>query len=656
MDLNKRPRGLSPGRQANAQRGRAQSIERRAQRSASLGSGRASSHMVRAASRAAAIEHDIEAAKLTKMVEALEANLGETGRGVPVTVARAALALAGYLLYDADGKIRVPTLVTSSHARAKVGAALSGLSVSTASRLAALLEETDNILLEDPSVRGAGAPSHPLSFVTAERFRAVIAAHVLECLRSETPAYASRQSVQVLIEERFGERCSKRRAGLLLPRFGFKYGALTRSPTGAPSRVRQLLREFWVIQLADALEKLYVIITYDETWSNAKATHNFGYAPAGSPWADFIAARFGGDRLAIVHAITRIGFLGASHPPAACGDTTTPCLNAEMMFPCSDKPSGPQDYHGNFTGEINQRWVEHRLAPAARAQFPHCFGANRTSRVISVGDGSPCHKLLTPTPASPGVAARFTPGSMNRDKLIDAMKSIGCPSLSFKHTLKSGEIVDVCTLMVDAEKGKNGGLGKGLRLWELKTAAADYLLDNAPDTMDTDYEALLKSHGISYCHLPPFNPKSSPSEPPWGAAKAYANLVCDGNRNLAGLVRDFRDGMYSDKLAREGVYDIRGGNYVPDATGRCAAAEKLYDHIFHSADGGLQYLIDSNPVLGGTLKNLVCTPAIRERALKYTSHNAMRAHIRRIIIAEGVAVDAAEDQLDDAEDDGDDAM
>ena len=172
--------------------------------------------------------------------------------------------------------------------------------------------------------------------------------------------------------------------------------------------------------------------------------------------------------------------------------------------------------------------------------------------------------------------------------------------------------------------------------------------------METDLEAFLKTVGMILMWLPPFYPRGSASEPPWSVIKAWANLRCGGSRDVAGLVRDLRAAMYTDTLAREDVCQIRGGNYVPDATGRCVAAEKLYDHIFHSAGGGVQFLIDGDPDLSGTLKNLVCSPAIRERALKFTGRNAMRAHIRRIIIAEGVGVEAAEDQLADMDADDDD--
>ena len=79
--------------------------------------------------------------------------------------------------------------------------------------------------------------------------------------------------------------------------------------------------------------------------------------------------------------------------------------------------------------------------------------------------------------------------------------------------------------------------------------------------------------------------------------------------------------------------NYKGGNFIADSvTGTCKTAAAHFDHVWHSKDGGVQFIIsaqnDLPDKITGTLKNLNVLEAVRTRALQQYGGNAMRAVVK----------------------------
>ena len=114
--------------------------------------------------------------------------------------------------------------------------------------------------------------------------------------------------------------------------------------------------------------------------------------------------------------------------------------------------------------------------------------------------------------------------------------------------------------------------------------------------------------------------------------------------------------MLTDKLAREGLSNTRGGNFKPDASGKCASAEALFNHCLFSKDGGFQHVISRIAGLKETpdqvMGKLVVDEALRADALKYQNRASMRMRVKEVIAAKNCLQDATDAlaALDDEED------
>ena len=150
---------------------------------------------------------------------------------------------------------------------------------------------------------------------------------------------------------------------------------------------------------------------------------------------------------------------------------------------------------------------------------------------------------------------------------------------------------------------------------------------------DIEYE--LDKYGIHVIWNAPNYPWGDFVEYCWSQTKGYADARYFKGRTIEDLAEHIHEGMYTDKLARPGRSNIRGGNFVLDPeTGKCASAEKIFEHGFHSQDKqnpGLQTLIDADDDLSGTSPNIDCSTEVRDRALKSTLRSCVRWMVRDVL-------------------------
>lgn len=591
---------------------------------------------------------------------AWKARRGARAMGKPVSDEQALLAIAGYHLYDADGKLKVPAKAN----RVKAAAAVSGLSEPTARAICQMWEEKGEIKKEDTSKRGFGSDSHPLSSKLPDGLAADVEAFIKAELGDEAnPHWVTRQSVQEFIEEKTGRHCSLKRVGLLLTEWGMKYGKLTRIPNGDLSRARKLQRQIYIIQVAEAMKKGWTIVCTDESYCNARYCELQSWAPAGAMHAAFIQKGGLGARLCFIHAIDEDGLITpvdkdgrASYAPD--GDPKTPFPSAEAMFP-AQKAANMGDYHANFKGGNFMDWVRNRLIPGLKARYPDAFGPKPTRTIAMVFDNAPYHTVTTPNLDKKKGAIRFCPKSLKKGDLIEAMRAADCKKLNVPIADSKGGTKVVKITLDAAEAARRGKAGVHPSVPELQAACEEWLGQNAPTVLMNDLELALSEAGnIKVIWNAANFPEGNPIELVWASCKGYAGWLYKKGRTIAQLAQQIRDGLYTNKTVNNGVTQRKAGAYLRHpTTGKCEAARKLFEHVFHSEAGGVQKVIDSDPELGGTLRELVVDADAYERATTSLCRNVVRWKIRRALLEEVADVEAAEEdllQLDEEDEDADD--
>ena len=191
--------------------------------------------------------------------------------------------------------------------------------------------------------------------------------------------------------------------------------------------------------------------------------------------------------------------------------------------------------------------------------------------------------------------------------------------------------------LTDEEKGKKGKVGASAYVEELRVAAYAWLIENAPDTLLNNVEAYLHANfpRVHVLWSAPNCPELNPIEMVWAQGKLYVAYRYTGSRSKAQLRRDLHDGLYTARLAKPAQVNVRGGNFVMDpATGKCLAAEALFDHVHFARKGGVMTAIKMDSVLKaaggaahvqkiGELKFTALTALqvgeVVEEALQYTS-------------------------------------
>jgi hypothetical protein len=116
----------------------------------------------------------------------------------------------------------------------------------------------------------------------------------------------------------------------------------------------------------------YVIVFTDETYLHTNHSPLTSWVPEGAPFAGKTASK--GTRLIVLHAITCNGFVatlnvdgGTPIAEQALEGSREARPTAEWIWKANSKH---KDYHKNMDGVGFEWWLENRLKPAFRAQFP----------------------------------------------------------------------------------------------------------------------------------------------------------------------------------------------------------------------------------------------------------------------------------------------
>ena len=323
-------------------------------------------------------------------------------------------------------------------------------------------------------------------------------------------------------------------------------------------------------------------------------------------------------------------------------------------------------------------YLKNRLMPALRHAYPSVFDADGNAHMTIVMDRAPYH-----CQSSGGLFNPLNPDKKpSRASLIDNMrtimssKGVAVPTLAVTQSVPQGadtppiEVV-LNVALTDEEKGKKGKIGVSAYVEELRVAAYAWLIANAPDTLLNNVEAYLHANfpRVHVLWSAPNCPELNPIEMVWAQGKLYVAYRYTGARSKAQLRRDLHDGLYTARLAKPAQVNVRGGNFVTDpATGKCLAAEALFDHVHFGRKGGVMTAIKMDSVLkaaGGaahiqkigdlkfTALSALQTYEVVDEALQHTSLAQVKwltlDRLKKLPAAGADAADAAADAAADLE-------
>jgi transposase len=549
--------------------------------------------------RAVLRDEDMAAAALERDLERLEEALGPTGNGASISAIRKGIALKVVLAaYKRDHLVpdfQLPPTASAAE-RLRIASRLSGVSVSSIRKYLVQLRKDGTIAEEDTAVRGGGSWLHPLSdYARRAKYREILAGYMTFHVEPETATWATRVGARDAILAETGDHVSLDAVGRMLRRLGYDYGELQEATGRTTSLFRQRLRRVWAMRMMTLKRAGYKFAAVDETWVRTGAAHVYGWGLAGDMgvgWRNGKRSVEGDRRVCIIGAICEDGWVGAcSGERPEPGDIETVVPFAEMIF-----PSFPYSdmYSGNTTQHTVMAFVHNRLIPALKAQYP-----DPNTKVVVLFDNAPTHVGV-------GASAGARVWKLKRGELIDYLVSLGCTSLSVENETRGpgGVVQGHVALQVDLtdsqERGRNGKNGVA-RIDELRAAAELWLYHNKPEELQNEIErAFAAAFGKRVLPLwtPPYYPEGNPIEMAWAVAKRFCALRPDETKSTEGMIATFRAGLYTDEEAIPSAR-YRGGNFVPDAAGKCDAAARLFEHVFTSPRGGVQLVVEYDKAFDG---------------------------------------------------------
>lgn len=282
----------------------------------------------------------------------LRALVGEPGRGAVVPYERVLLCLSAFYRARAELARANASDADDFSARARFAARMSDLSVKTVVKLVRQWEDTGELPVEQPGVRGAAAEAYERWASLPDAARGAVEAHIRQMVTTnERPFAYTRKVLQDFLDDEYDVHLSLRVCGRLLSRWGFEYGDYAREALGGSRPARMIAKQIHLVQLDAAMKRKDVLVYLDETYANVRLAVYRGYAPSDNRASASVPKGGLGDRLCYVNALGVKGLLLGNHsykegvwdlPPN--GDTDVdPLLGGELMF---EAKTGSGDYHG----------------------------------------------------------------------------------------------------------------------------------------------------------------------------------------------------------------------------------------------------------------------------------------------------------------------
>lgn len=593
---------------------------------------------------------------------ALYEELGVVGQGNFATRERVLIAMAVMTNGTREMFEKAAAAGASEAGLLRLATEISGLSIDAVRSRWQRFKDSEVLTVPDGrAVAGAQRAAARVPLGAKEEIERVVE----ESRRGEEPVWITRRFAQQAIFDKFLVQLSIRRIGELMAAWGFKYGALSTPPEGDLRRAGHLARLLYVLHVDAAMKRGAVLVPMDESYANLRLGWNHGYAPTGEMWAQWRKKGGPGSRVCFIHAMWEKGLFttmaGGKAVEAPLGSTHV--LPTAYLIVPGPGAGDKFDYKGNIDAKLMATWGE-RFIATAKILVPEAFTKPPTKEIAVVMDNAKVH-IATTGGGLKKEDVRYDISKMSRTQLVTALLYMGCKTLTVQHETTVGGVKKVVPMIVtlnDAEKVKQGAAGKAARMGELRQAAVGWLTAYKPERLLNDLELQFRTAGnIKILWAAPNFPEAMPIELVWAQAKMYARVMYTGQRTLQQLATEIHDGLTTTKVADGISGNVHGGGFVPDAAGGCLAAEKLFNHCWHSSKRGLQKVVDTAPELKGAGKvgalDLSKVPEwLRRMATTYTTQQGIKWGIKQRLAEEiGLeAADVAEEALDEEEGDEED--
>jgi transposase len=287
------------------------------------------------------------------------------------------------------------------------------------------------------------------------------------------------------------------------------------------------------------------------------------YSPSSPTQNEVQGDDSGGQRLIIVHAMTRDGML--EQPGAVATNLLTERVpTAVVIFEILG--SGDSDYHTAMDGERFLLYLRNRLLPAFAARYP-------SKRMHLVLDNATYHHVRGDD--------WITPSSMTVTECVSFLQHHGVQSIRNERG----------TFSAATFGQRNKQTAPAPTRPELQAAVRAHL-DAHPSLNRTEVEKLMTQHGHTLVYTPPFVPEVQPIELAWAMAKQRVALQATTNRSLETLRKQAESALSAITMENCRSF-IACAHAATERFMRSEHADSL------SAHDSLQALVDSLPHAAG---------------------------------------------------------
>ena len=373
--------------------------------------------------------------------------------------------------------------------------------------------ESHELLVEDTALRGSGSsafPGHALPEGIKESVQLWVKSELND---PKGPEWVTLQGLQTHIKETYDIYMSRNRICKLAKVWGLEWGNIKKTPNGECSRERKLLRQVYVLTIADRVKRGDILVFTDQSYSHLNALLK-SFHIRGEPHAQH-APTGSGYRLCWMHALDEGGLLcqyydsdddeddeisrfgGAVVP--ALGDITSTCATAEMMF-AAKEGGDTGDYHGNFNHDIVMSWIKLRLIPSLQARYPEWFKWFKKKKkpavkpasvkeISVVFDCAPYHIGVHPDASDPD-DRRFDPLNTSRPELVQQLMDLGCDELTVSHRFSQrggrDELILLTVTIDEDEKQRRGQVRFRAALVHVSPSLLNTLIAPIPERQDCE--------------------------------------------------------------------------------------------------------------------------------------------------------------------------
>lgn len=354
--------------------------------------------------------------------------------------------------------------------------------------------EQQEVVVKDNSERGSGNPLHPLRLRGEPTLEIEVLIHRKLQLLKEMNQWETAGSLAVAVYEELNIHCSDQTMLRYLHSLGYCW--TDRRFIGSTSQAnRRKLKDSFIHRLASALrDPNGVLVYFDESYIRTRHAARKGWIAHKSIGSNEVkGTNNGGERILILHAMTRDGMLEA---PGAISTNvlTEERETAEFVFTMAG--TDLSDYHDTISGEQILLYFGNRLIPA----FKRCYPGRKMYLVL---DNASYHVIQG--------KSYITPSTADKKRLAGWL----APRKRQIEVIRDGKHI---TFTSDVYGLRDSKKHPAPTVEELR-AACTAAIEADPSINKSEVQKLMDTHGYGLIYTPPYTPQFQPIELIWGVVK-----------------------------------------------------------------------------------------------------------------------------------------